>query len=246
MKPGLTGAPQPPYLILGLGNVGERYHSSRHNIGFDVVDELADRLKIRFTPAKGDYFVADTHAVIRQDTWWRRIFNLGGETISPAPAGAAPPGSGNRTLLFKPTTLMNRSGIAARGILQQYGYSPERMLVIADDFHLQLGALRLRERGSDGGHNGLASIIRALDVDSFPRLRLGIGPKPPASEIVSFVLSRFDGSEMPVRERAVSQAADACLHLLGTDSQNALALTMSKYNIVAPDPAPGSGAGDAS
>lgn len=230
-----AGFDRPAFVILGLGNVGPEYHQSRHNIGFDVIDALADRLQLEFSPGPGNYYVAGANKP-EGKSWWRRLF---GKT-SPNQSQKL------RALLFKPTTFMNRSGDAAQQILERYGYSVERMLVVTDDFHLSLGSIRLRESGSDGGHNGLASIIQRLGSDNFPRLRVGIGPKPPNSEIIKFVLSRFDQSEAALRAQAVEHAASACLHLIHTEFKNPLAETMSKYNIVAPDPAPGSGAGEAS
>ncbi len=243
---------RPAYLVLGLGNVGPEYHQSRHNIGFDVIDLVAERLKLHFIPGQGDYYVSSPSRVSNlkrasSGSWWRRLFRLtSGSAIdsdSPDQSGMSGP---QTALLFKPTSFMNRSGGAALQILERYGYSTERMLVITDDFHLPLGSVRLRESGSDGGHNGLASIIQRLGADNFPRLRVGIGPKPPKAEIVEFVLSQFGPSESALRAHAIEHAASACLHLLQTESKNSLAQTMSKYNIVAPDPAPGSGAGEAS
>lgn len=237
------------YLVLGLGNVGSKYCQSRHNIGFDVIDSVAARLKLRFIPGPGDYYVSKANQA-SSDPWWRRLLGLAstpGASPDSGPLSDYPEQPGlQHALLFKPTTFMNRSGQAARQILERYDYPAERLLVITDDFHLPLGSVRLRQSGSDGGHNGLASIIHALGVDNFPRLRVGIGPKPPNTEIVKFVLSGFGPSEANSRAQAINHAASACLHLLRTESKNALAQTMSKYNIVSPDPAPGSGAGEAS
>lgn len=234
---------RPAYLILGLGNVGPEYHHSRHNIGFDVIDLVAVRLELDFIPGHGGYYVSNSKRA-KSGSWWRRLLGL---TSSSAKGAKAPDQPGPQTaLLFKPTTFMNRSGEAAKQILERYGYSAERMLVITDDFHLPLGSIRLRESGSDGGHNGLASIIQRLGSDNFPRLRVGIGPKPANTEVIKFVLSRFDPSETDFRDQAIDHAASACLHLIQTESKNPLAQTMSKYNIVRPDPAPGSGAGEAS
>lgn len=252
---------RPPYLILGLGNVGPEYHQSRHNIGFDVIDLVAARLKLHFVPGQGAYYVSSPDDSSRSTSkstsistsiskransspWWRRLLGL---TSGSAKGAETPDQRGPQTaLLFKPTTFMNRSGEAAQQILERYGYSARRLLVITDDFHLPLGSIRLRESGSDGGHNGLASIIERLDTDTFPRLRVGTGPKPANTEVIEFVLSRFGPSETEFRTQAINNAASACLYLLQTESENTLAQTMSKYNIVRPDPAPGSGAGEAS
>ena len=112
-------------------------------------------------------------------------------------------------MLVKPTTYMNNSGIAVLDLLDGYDLAPEQLLVIADDLNLPLGAVRVRRKGSDGGHNGLASIIRLLESERFPRMRLGIGPQPEDQDLVGFVLSPFDEAEVPVVEEMVARAADA-------------------------------------
>jgi PTH1 family peptidyl-tRNA hydrolase len=113
--------------------------------------------------------------------------------------------------LLKPTTYMNRSGIAVDGIVGEMGLAPEELLVIADDFNLPLGMIRLRRSGTDGGHNGLASIIYHLESENFPRLRLGIGPVPERIPSEEFVLERFGDKEMPLAEEMVERAAAAVL-----------------------------------
>lgn len=223
----------PRFVVCGLGNVGAQYQNSRHNIGFDVIDALALKLGLSFRPGPGDYYVASN---LPQDqkppSRWRRWF---GHRMSPSPVDGPP------TALIRPTTYMNRSGRAALQALRRYQLPAQRLLVVCDDFHLPLGAVRLRKSGSDGGHNGLKSLIMELETDEFPRLRLGIGPKPPAEEIVTFVLGHFSSAESESRQDAVAQAVNAILYLLAEESAISLDLAASKYNISRPDPAPGSG-----
>ena len=117
----------------------------------------------------------------------------------------------SNTLLIRPTTYMNLSGSAVSALCQELGAEPERMLVVLDDIALPLGTLRLRPKGSDGGHNGLASVIEALGSTEIPRLRLGVGPAvmPPAELLAAFVLARFEPPERPVVDRMVGRASEA-------------------------------------
>lgn len=114
-----------------------------------------------------------------------------------------------KVVLLKPTTYMNRSGIALREIVENEDFKPQEILVIADDFNLPLGRIRLRRSGSDGGHNGLASVIYHLGSEDFPRIRLGIGPVPDSMPAEEFVLERFADSEIPAAKRSVGRAAEA-------------------------------------
>lgn len=230
----------PQFLIIGLGNVGARYTQTRHNIGFMAVDQLAERLNLEFRPGAGDYYIASNLAQDRPKSsgrsWWSRIFGKNPKNLNHDPQMPV--------VLIKPTTLMNRSGAAARQALERYQLSPERMLIITDDFQLPLGALRLRAKGSDGGHNGLKSLIAELNTAEFPRIRLGIGPAPEKKEIISFVLGDFDSSEHGTVQQVTGNASEACEFLLDSRLSNSLDLAAAKYNIVRPDPAPGSGCKD--
>lgn len=132
-------------MIVGLGNPGARYRGTRHNLGFEVVDELARRWAVAFTPtAKAEALVADV-------------------------AGDPP------VVLAKPLTYMNRSGEAVRALLRAYELAPADVLLVADDVHLPVGHVRARARGSAGGHHGLQSVIDALGTAGIPRLRVGVG-----------------------------------------------------------------------
>ncbi len=186
-------------LVVGLGNPGSTYDGSRHNIGFAVADALAEELKIGFRPGKGDYLIASAPMHQR---------SLG---------------------ILKPQTYMNNSGDAVRDALERFDVRPEDCLVVCDDFQLPLGQLRLRERGSDGGHNGLYSIIYHLASEDFPRLRCGIGsPHMPAEKslMAAFVLSSFEHEERTAVSTMIQRARDACLSVVS----EGLVPAMNKFN----------------
>ncbi len=172
------------HALVGLGNPGWEYEGTRHNIGFAVVESLSLFLDIPIRGGGGCY-------------------RSGSGTIA-----------GKNVLLAQPSTFMNNSGEAVLEIVERHGVGLRELLVIADDFHLPLGALRLRANGSDGGHNGLYSIIYHLNTGEFPRLRCGIGSQSmPAvkKELASFVLAPFSSDERePVRE-LVERARDAAI-----------------------------------
>lgn len=180
-------------LILGLGNPGERYRDTRHNVGFLVVEELARRWGVRLD---------------------RRECNaiVGGEEI----------------LLAQPQTYMNRSGWAARCLLESHGLDPAGVLVVYDEVALPLGRLRLRKSGSPGGHRGLESVIENLRTDQVPRLRLGIAPEeaPRGEDLVEFVLAPFPPDQREAVEAMVARAADACEVWLREGAEAA----MSRFN----------------
>lgn len=185
-------------LVAGLGNPGDEYAGTRHNVGFRVVDELRRRVKTRFLRSHGEYEIARAIA--------------GPLTI----------------VLLKPLTYMNNSGAAIAEAMAEENVPIDRMMVIVDDFALPLGKLRIRPQGSDGGHNGLTSVIHALGTEGFTRLRCGIGcdPLPPKSIMRSFVLSGFGADEMPDVEQMIMRAADAALEY----ARAGLASAMNKYN----------------
>ncbi|MBR2907171.1 MAG: aminoacyl-tRNA hydrolase [Clostridia bacterium] len=136
------------YLVVGLGNPGKEYAETRHNVGFRFIDALAQKQGVRIDRAKFHSLVADV-------------------TLS-----------GKRILLVKPQTFMNSSGIAVKEAADFYKIPPERILVVYDDISLDPGRVRVRKKGSDGGHNGMKSIIGHLSSDAFPRVRIGVGAKP--------------------------------------------------------------------
>ena len=178
------------WLIVGLGNPGEKYENTRHNVGFQVVDELAERQN---APVQKLKFKALTNLL----------------TIS-----------GEKVLVMKPVTYMNLSGEAVRPAADFYKIPPERILVISDDTALDPGKLRIRIKGSAGGHNGLKNIIQHLGTDQFPRVRVGVGQKPhPDYDLADWVLGKFQGADKKVMDEAVKRAADAveCILKEGAD-----------------------------
>lgn len=182
-------------LIIGLGNPGQKYERTRHNIGFEVVEMLA---------AKWDS--------VPKDKFNSRVASS----------------SGGRPALAMPQTYMNNSGQAVRAIIDFYKFAPDEIMVISDDFTIALGALRLRKTGSDGGHNGLASIIEHLGTSSFPRLRMGIGAPPAGMDPADFVLSRFTKEESKDMERAKLEAVDLIENILEQGWEKAVSKLPSK------------------
>jgi PTH1 family peptidyl-tRNA hydrolase len=167
-------------VILGLGNTGKKYLKTRHNVGFMVVERVASHHSLRFKEGKGDYYFASG--------------NL----------------SDNRFVLLLPTTYMNNSGLAARHFVETNKISPNDILVVCDDIHLELGAIRIRAKGSDGGHNGLKSIIYELAVNNFPRLRIGIGKKHGEASQSEYVLSNFTEEEFNIINLSIDLASKIC------------------------------------
>ncbi len=183
-------------LIVGLGNPGARYRGTRHNVGFEVVDELARRRRLEFGSSPTDALMARER------------------------------GPGAQVMLAKPLTYMNRSGGAVAALGRYYRIEPGGLLVVADDVNLPIGRLRARRRGSDGGHNGFASIIAALGTDAFARLRIGVGRGRAERRLASHVLARFDPPEQDEILTAVERAADAVEAFVG-DGIDAM---MNRFN----------------
>ena len=178
------------WLLVCLGNPGDQYENTRHNVGFMVADELAERHNI---PVQRLKFRALTNTVTVGD---------------------------RKVLLMKPVTYMNLSGEAVREAAAFYKIPPERVLVISDEVSLAPGKIRVRRSGSAGGHNGLKNIIAHLGTDQFPRIRLGVGQKPhPDYDMADWVLGKFQGEDKKAVEAAVKKAADAaeCLIREGVD-----------------------------
>lgn len=187
-------------LVVGLGNIGAAYTNTRHNVGFEVADELAHRAGAHFR--RGKFKVEET------------TLHIGGQ----------------RVLVLKPTTLMNLSGEAVVAAARFYKVPSTSVLIICDDMYLPLGRLRLRARGSDGGHNGLWSIIHRLGTDDFPRLRLGVGEPPPGMDMADYVLSRFRPAERTEISEAVSRAASA----VETWVKDGIEAAMNRWNAAPP------------
>ncbi len=184
--------------VFGLGNPGEDYADTRHNVGFMVVDTIARRLHGRYRRLPG-------RLVCRREL------------------------AGRPLVLVKPMLWMNQSGIPVRSQLES---EPDDFLVVCDDIALPFGRLRIRTRGSDGGHKGLGSIIQQLGTTSFPRLRVGVGSPPPEADAVDWVLGEFPPEQRSALPELLDRAADACITVVTCG----IATAMNRYN---PPPATG-------
>lgn len=185
------------YIIVGLGNPGRTYEGTRHNMGFDTIDKLAAQENISLLEKK--------HKAV-----------IGKGVVS-----------GQKCILAKPVTYMNLSGESVRELLGYYKVSEEtELIVIADDISLEPGQLRIRKKGSAGGHNGLKSIIGSLGHDSFVRVKIGVGEKPAGWDLADYVLARFSSGERKAVDQAISRAADAVRTILARGADAA----MNEYN----------------
>ncbi len=185
------------YIIAGLGNPGRNYVGTRHNIGFDAVDAIASKNNIRFNKNK---FKANFGEGI-----------IGGEKV----------------ILVKPQTFMNLSGESIRPLRDFYKVPDENIIIIYDDISLPLGKLRLRGKGSAGGHNGMKSIIYQLGTDVFPRLKIGVGaPTHEDYDLADFVLGKFSKDEVEILIQIVVKVTDAVENIIRNGVEN----TMSKFN----------------
>ena len=185
-------------LITGLGNPGRNYELTRHNIGFIVLDYVAYKLNLKFTPGKGQWY--ETYGNIEDTEFY----------------------------LIKPTTYMNNSGIAVEEFLTNNEISPNNLLVVYDDFQLPLGTIRLRTKGSDGGHNGISSVIYHLNTMDFPRMRIGIGKEETIikDEYIDFVLTQFDKDEKEKIKTLLPNYYNCILSYINEDIME----TMNKFN----------------
>ena len=173
------------WLIVGLGNPGDNYAKTRHNVGFRAIDALAKLLGARVDRAK-----------------FRGLY---GQTVF----------EGNKLILLKPQTFMNNSGLSVMDAAHFYKLPPERVIVLFDDISLDVGRLRVRADGSAGGHNGIKSIIGCLNSQDFPRVKIGVGAKPhPDYDLADWVLSNFSASEEKALAPAIERAGEAALAIL--------------------------------
>lgn len=189
-----------PELIVGLGNPEPKYDHTRHNIGFDAVDSLADTWKMSWKENK-------------------RFQGLVSEGVSPF---------GNKICLLKPLTYMNRSGQAVRAVIDWYKITPRSVFVIYDEMDLPVGRLRIRLSGSAGGHNGMKSIISHLGSQDFSRLRIGIGKSTGKKQTVSHVLGKFAPEEKTVIREVLQLSTEAIECSLREGVEKAMSLYNSK------------------
>ena len=181
------------YVIVGLGNPGDKYAATRHNAGFLAIDRLMDRYHIRLTTKK--------------------FQGLSGRGVI----------DGKKVMLVKPTTFMNNSGQCVRKIVDYYKLDPARDLaVLYDDIDLEPGSMRIRGKGSAGSHNGMKSIISHLGTQEFARIRIGIGAPPPQMDLVDWVLGKIPKAQIPLIRDVCDDVCDAVPLLMRDDLQEAM------------------------
>lgn len=185
------------YLVAGLGNPGDEYNMTRHNIGFSTIDYIAGENNVRVKKLKFKALYGE--------------MTVGGEKV----------------LLVKPQTYMNLSGESIREFCSFFKIPPEQVIIICDDISLPPGKIRLRRKGSAGGHNGLKSIIYQLNSDEFNRIKIGVGsPGHAGYELADYVLGRFSKEEIPTLEDAIIRTHKAVLEIISRGIDSA----MNKYN----------------
>ncbi len=185
------------FMIVGLGNPDARYKNTRHNVGFDAVDALAQRYDIDVSMRKHRAYCGK--GVIQ----------------------------GQKVLLVKPQTYMNLSGESVRAAVEYYKIDPEQeLLVLFDDISLDVGQIRIRRKGSAGGHNGMKNIIAHLDTQNFSRIKIGVGEKPRGMDLADYVLGHFSKMEREFIDDSIVQTIDAIDTILKGDINGA----MNRYN----------------
>lgn len=185
------------FLIAGLGNPGRQYEKTRHNMGFDTIDELIDRYRI---PQGG---------IAHKAMYGKGMI------------------AGEKVLAVKPLTYMNLSGEAIREYVNYYKMDPEtELIVIYDDIDLEPGQIRIRKKGSAGGHNGIKSIIAQIGTQNFYRIKVGVGAKPKGWDLADYVLGRFSPEERELVDKAICDAADAVEMIL----KDGIEAAMNHYN----------------
>jgi len=183
------------YIIVGLGNPGRQYENTRHNAGFISLDYLADRIGVRVNRIKFKSTVGEAKV------------------------------AGHRCLLMKPSTFMNLSGQAVTEAMRFYKLPPQKVILLCDDINLDVGTIRIRRKGSDGGQNGIKNIIYLSGSDEFPRVKVGIGKKPhPDYDLKDWVLSRFTDKDAAVLKETLPKIADAVGLIVNDDIDKAMNL----------------------
>ena len=172
---------KPTWIIAGLGNPGEQYAHTRHNVGFDTMELLAEHYQVK--------------------TWRKTLKGMVAEVNL----------GDRRVVLVKPMTYMNLSGDCLQEVLNWYHCTPEQLTVIYDDIDLPLGKLRVRKNGGPGTHNGMRSIVSSLNSQDFPRIRVGTGGKPEGWDLADWVLSRYTAEDKVVMDKAFGNAADVAV-----------------------------------
>ena len=184
------------FLIVGLGNPGPEYAGTRHNLGFMVVEELARRLQLNGFKSKCQSLIAETLM------------------------------AGHKVILAQPQTFMNNSGLAVRSLSEWFKIKLEKIILIYDDVDLEVGVLRLREKGNAGGHHGIESVIASLGTTEFARVRIGIGRENLTGDVADYVLAKVPPAQREILAEAVSKAAEAVEAIV----TNGLPAAMTKWN----------------
>ena len=182
------------YIVAGLGNPDRKYENTRHNTGFIVLDKIADTLSVRIDRIKFKSLCTTTQ--------------IGDKKV----------------LLQKPSTYMNLSGQAVTEAMSFYKVPPEKTIIIFDDISLDVGKMRIRRKGSDGGHNGIKNIIYLSGSDAFPRIKIGIGHKPEKWDLADWVLSSFSADELKKLNEAAEKSFEAVKLITGGNIDKAMNL----------------------
>ena len=184
------------FVIAGLGNPGKKYENTRHNMGFITVDQLAEKHNIKVDKIKFKALVGEG-----------RI-------------------AGQKVLLVKPQTYMNLSGESIREVMNFYKLEPENLIVIYDDMDIEPGKIKIRKKGSSGGHNGMKSIIQMLGTEEFSRIRIGIGRPKHNGDEINYVIGAIQEDQIPILEEGVKKAKEAVIEIL----KNGIDSAMNKLN----------------
>ena len=185
------------YIIVGLGNPGKQYENTRHNIGFDVIEKLAEEENVSVLEKKHKAIIGKGYV------------------------------AGQKCILAKPQTFMNLSGESVRELIDYYKVDETmQLIVISDDISLDVGQLRIRKKGSAGGHNGLKNIIAQLGHDSFIRIKMGVGEKPKGYDLADYVLGHFPAEERKLMDKAAKRAVEAIRMIITQDAD----MAMNAYN----------------
>lgn len=185
------------YIIVGLGNPGKQYENTRHNIGFDVIEKLAEEENVAVLEKKHKAIIGKGYV------------------------------AGQKCILAKPQTFMNLSGESVRELIDYYKVDETtQLIVISDDISLDVGQLRIRKKGSAGGHNGLKNIIAQLGHDSFIRIKMGVGEKPKGYDLADYVLGHFSAEERKLMDKVAKRAVEAIRMIITQDAD----MAMNAYN----------------
>lgn len=180
------------YLIVGLGNPGKRYEFTRHNVGFDAVDLVAEKLGVNIDKVK-------FHGIYQQTKYRDK-----------------------KIILLKPDTYMNASGESVVQFAKYFGIDPDRIIVLVDDIDIKFGSVKIKKNGSAGTHNGLKSIIKHISSQEFPRVKIAVGQRPEYMDLADFVLSKFTSEERKIIDKEVELAADAVFEILDCGIESAM------------------------